>query len=121
LNTWMFCIELLQKGVRYEIPLSNLYHRVAAYFAMLTQSEVDQHPLIPLTIVAHSLGLSDLEVLHQLEDEAIKRNLTKLGVYQPLEGELRQRLPTRAVFNIELERFQRTFGVSKMESLFLFD
>ena len=119
---WMFTLELMQKSVKEQMAIPQLFHRLAAYYAYLTQGELSLNPIIPLVLVSHDLGVCDSQMVMRLADDYVVEQLLRLGIDASVElrGKI-DSLDSKDIFNVELDRFQQHFNISQVESLYLLD
>jgi hypothetical protein len=119
---WMFTLELMQRSIKEEMAIPALFHRLAAYYAYLTQGEVSLNPIIPLVLVSHDLGVCDSQMVMKLADDAVVDQLLRLGIDASFEPRNKSDLlQSQDIFNVELDRFQQHFNISQFESLYLLD
>jgi len=117
---WLFTIELLQRSIKEELPIPQLLHRVRMYYALLTNSDVLQHPLVPLLLISSELGLSDLQQVSRMADDEVVNALSSLG-WKAIQDEQVDPIPREQLFHIERDRFQEHFSIDRIESLYLFE
>ena len=119
---WMFTLELMQKSLKEQLAIPQLFHRLAAYYAYLTQGELSLNPLIPLVIVSHDLGVCDSQMVIKMADDSSVSQLIKLGIGEVDSSRKKtDSFQSKDVFNVELERFQQHFGITHVESIYLLD
>ena len=119
---WMFTLELMQKSVKEQMPIPQLFHRLAAYYAYLTQGEFSLNPIIPLVLVSHDLGVCDSQMVMKLADDYVVSQLLRLGIDASIETRSKvDSLDSQDIFNVELDRIQQHFNISQLESLYLLD
>lgn len=115
LGVWAFCLELLYKSLSPSFPIPLLLHKVSSYYAHLSLSDISLHPYIPLCLIMHSAGISDLT--NHVSDEAIMKSLQLFELLA--DDSPREAVPIEHAFKSELQRFQRHFNVDHIDSLYL--
>lgn len=119
---WMFAIELMHKSLKEQMAIPQLFHRLATYYAYLTQGELSLNPILPLVIVSHDLGVCDSQMVMKLADDQVVSQLLLLGINASEETRRKtDSLSSKDIFNVELDRFQQHFNIHNVESLYLLD
>ena len=117
LGVWSFTIEILYKSLATSFPIPQLLHQVSGYYAHLCLGDISTHPYVPLCLILHAIGISDLR--NPIDDQAVYDSLTEFNLISSDEDS-ESFSPDRA-FKKELVRFQQHFNVDQIESLYLVD